>query len=332
VTGAATRARKNNYLRDMAEEQAIRLSETDRRIIASLRESGRASAHDISRTLGVDYRVVRRSLTQLIESGTVRISALADPALTGQPVVAFIWLTSRSVENRMGEALGRTPEVMWAAVMRDPTCSTAQVSCASHSALLRLLDDIRGWPDVLDVSAELVLRSYIGPLSASTLPGHSAGDTDGALWLGGETHSLVDETDRQILELLRADGRVALTTIATVVGIPLTTARRRLNRLLDADGVRLQCRVDPVVLGYRFHAGVSIRVAREGAEFAIALSKSPWAAWVSETTGTHAVTVELMATEQAEMDEAVRRIADDRRVRDLRVEYYDHSVKDTGRW
>jgi DNA-binding Lrp family transcriptional regulator len=46
----------------------------------------------------------------------------------------------------------------------------------------------------------------------------------------------LDDKDRQILELLRADARLSLKTLAAKVGLARSTLRDRLSRL-EADGI-----------------------------------------------------------------------------------------------
>jgi len=310
------------------------LRDIDQQIIGVLRTSARISAHDLARTIGADYRTVRRELAHLLDSGTVRVSVLADPSLTGHRLVAFVWLRSQAVQNPLVEHLAAASDVRWAAVMIDRTRAVAQVSCESAADLLRLLDELRLWPEVTDVDAALVMRSYIGPQVASTSPELRGGATEaGTLWLGGEISDALDETDRKILALLRVDGRMSLTAIADATDIPLTTARRRLTRLLDSDGVRLQCRVNPAALGYTLHAGVRVRVRRDATGLARQLANLHAVAWLSELTGSHALMAELMTSTQQEMDEAIHAITDDPRSRDVLIDYYDPgSVKDTGLW
>lgn len=314
-------------------ERHIELTDLDRDIIGCLRKSGRASAQEISRTIDADYRIVRQRLTFLLDSDAVRVNALADPGLIGNPLVAFLWITSLSVENDLAMRLARVPEVMWASMTSTRMKAVAQVSCDSSAHLLALIDGIRSWTCADEVTTAMVLRSYIGPLGASALPARPGDHRDmDSVWLGSEAQRPFDAIDRRIFELLRADGRTALTAIAQAVDIPLTTANRRVSRLLESDGVRLQCRVSPAALGYRFLVGVSLQVREDARELAAALSHLPAAMWVSEITGTHAVTIELLARDQSDIDDAVAAIRSDRRTGALALDYYDEPIKSTGRW
>jgi DNA-binding Lrp family transcriptional regulator len=314
-------------------DPSVGLNDTDRKIIGCLRESGRATAHEISRELDLDYGIVRRALAQLLESQTVRITALVDPTLIGHPISAFLWLRSQSLENELAVHLARSANVRWAAMTSDQMTAVVQASSGSVTEHLQFLDAVRAWPGVADLRSEIVLRSYIGPQSASMFrnPARIAATTN-TLWLGKEEPVALDSADRSVIEILRADGRASLTYIAKTTGLPLSTTRRRVSRLLDSDGVRLQCRIAPELLGYRFHVGVSVRVANDSGGLARTLSSMAVTAWSSEITGRYAVTAELFATTQSEVDEALLEISEDPRVADVEIEYYGKNVKNTGLW
>ncbi|MCQ9385478.1 Lrp/AsnC family transcriptional regulator [Brevibacterium moorei] len=311
------------------------LDDTDLRIVACLRASGRATATEIAEAAGIEYATARRCLAHLLDSDTVQITALVDPALLDQSVVGFLWLHSRALHTDIGVRLAAKHGVNWATLTIDGRTAVAQINCATPAEFLTLTDEIRAWPGVDALESAIVMRSYIGPRSASTfrLPGTSAtAEHSPTQWLGGTALEAVDDTDREILHVLRADGRATLTQIAEAVAIPLSTARRRVNRLLSSPGVRMQCRVKPAALGLDYYAGVSIRVHRDAGGLARTLAVHPATSWVSEVTGPAAVTVEFLAADQAEMTRAIDAVLADERVADVRVDYYSQNVKDTGLW
>lgn len=311
------------------------LSAIDHEIIDCLRADGRISANEIARTLGADYRIVRTRLSALLDSGTVRINALADPALVGNTTVAFLWVESWSASSDVSGLFTRIPEVMWAARTTSGTRTVAQISCATAGDLLRIVEEVRSRSTVSTVTAELVLRSYVGPLASTTADGRpdaAVVDTAGSLWLGGPENSRLDDLDHRILDMLRADGRVGLTAIADTVHVPLTTVRRRVNRLLDIDGVRLRCLVSPMALGYQHTVGVTVEVTRDAEGVARFLTTLSDAVWISEITGAWPVTVELLARSLDGIDAALAQITADDRVRRIRVDYYGETLKETGGW
>lgn len=311
------------------------LTDTDRGIIDCLRHDGRMSANEIARTLGADYRAIRTRLAELLDTGTVRVTALADPALAGNTVVAFLWVESWSTGQAVDQLLVGLPEVMWAARTTSGTRTAAQISCSTADELLHIVEDVRSIPQVVSATVELVLRSYVGPLAASAddgRPDETVLRTSDALWLGNSPAQSLDDLDYTILGILRDDGRTGLTAIADDLDVPLTTVRRRVNRLLGTEGIRLQCRVASSALGYRVTAGATVKVRRDAEGLARFLATLPSAMWVSEVTGAYPLTVEILGTDQETVDAELARIWRDDRVVDIHVDYYGETVKETGRW
>jgi DNA-binding Lrp family transcriptional regulator len=279
--------------------------------------------------------VIRTRLAELLDSGTVRVTALADPALVGKTTVAFLWVETWSVGHGVSELLAGIPEVMWASQTTAVTRTVAQISCASAGDLLRIVEAVRAHPSVIAATAELVLRSYVGPLAASTndgQPNQAPLETSDVLWLGNTAGQSLDDLDHRVLDLLREDGRAGLTAIADAAEVPLTTVRRRVNRLLESDVVRLQCRVAPAALGYRVTAGVTVKVRRDAEALARFLATLPSTMWVSEVTGPYPITVELLGADHRVVDAALEQIRTDERIADIHVDYYGQAIKDTGRW
>ncbi len=62
-------------------------------------------------------------------------------------------------------------------------------------------------------------------------------------------HGSLDQIDQDIITLLRGDGRMAFTEIAKRLSIPEATARYRVQRLLQAEVIRIQAWPDPEKLG-----------------------------------------------------------------------------------
>jgi Lrp/AsnC family transcriptional regulator for asnA, asnC and gidA len=65
----------------------------DRTIVALLIEDGRMSSADIARRVGgITERSVRYRLERLVNSGLIRVSAVANPAALGYPVLADVFI------------------------------------------------------------------------------------------------------------------------------------------------------------------------------------------------------------------------------------------------
>ena len=70
----------------------------------------------------------------------------------------------------------------------------------------------------------------------------------------------LDDTDYQIMALLRRDGRMPFRALATEVGLTEATARARVRRLEDKDTLRVVAVTDYEAAGYTMMLAVGIQV------------------------------------------------------------------------
>ncbi len=77
----------------------------------------------------------------------------------------------------------------------------------------------------------------------------------------------VDDTDRNILDLLQRDGRISVTDIAARVGLSTSACSRRLTDLHHRNVITgYRATVDPAALGLRFEVVASITMQQEDAD------------------------------------------------------------------
>lgn len=96
----------------------------------------------------------------------------------------------------------------------------------------------------------------------------------------------VDEFDLAIIRLLQEDGRRPVTDLARQLGLPEATVRRRLDRLLRDDVIRIVAVADGAKLGLPIHVLLGIQVDLTRAEeIGDALARLEEVRWVGVTTG-----------------------------------------------
>ena len=86
-------------------------------------------------------------------------------------------------------------------------------------------------------------------------------------------HSHIDQIDRKIIEVLRGDGRVTVTELASRIGLSKTPCQIRLKRLIDDGVIRgFRAVTDPVKLGLGHIAFAEVKLSdtREAALSAFA--------------------------------------------------------------
>ena len=70
---------------------AVKIDETDRRIILLLQQDGRMSARDVARRLGgITDRAVRYRIDRLLRTGTIDVIAVVNNEVVGYPVLGDV--------------------------------------------------------------------------------------------------------------------------------------------------------------------------------------------------------------------------------------------------
>ncbi len=86
----------------------------DERLIKLLQKDARQSSEVIAKQLNVSPATIRRRIRKLIRSGTMRITAIADPVKIGLPLAAIIaFNVEHGKLDSIMRALVDRPEVEW---------------------------------------------------------------------------------------------------------------------------------------------------------------------------------------------------------------------------
>jgi Lrp/AsnC family transcriptional regulator, regulator for asnA, asnC and gidA len=72
----------------------------------------------------------------------------------------------------------------------------------------------------------------------------------------------IDDIDRQIMRLLRHDGRLSYAEIARRVGISEPTVRKRVDRLIRKGAIYIVARVNPAAIGFPIDVTICLKVER----------------------------------------------------------------------
>lgn len=95
-----------------------------------------------------------------------------------------------------------------------------------------------------------------------------------------------DELDRQIITLLREDGRRSNREVARRLSVPEATVRYRVRRLTDSGVLKIAASVDPEHLGYALTAVISVTAEpRQFVAASEAIAEMPEVMWLAITTG-----------------------------------------------
>ncbi len=139
------------------------LTEPDHRLLAVLREDGRAPVAELARRLGVTRATVTARLDRLVAAGvivgfTVRVREESQPG--GVRAVSLIEVAGRSADDVIAR-LGSFPEIESLHTTNGAWDLVAEVRAADLASFDALLDRIRAVPGVLDTETSLLLTSVL---------------------------------------------------------------------------------------------------------------------------------------------------------------------------
>ena len=111
-----------------------------------------------------------------------------------------------------------------------------------------------------------------------------------------EEKTLLDDFDKQLIELLKKDGRMSFTDIAHRLNVAVSTIRNRYNRLVDEKVLHILGWVDPTKSDYNSYSRVMIEVQPSSLfdEVASALTQIEEVSFVAITSGHADIEVNLM--------------------------------------
>lgn len=112
------------------------MDDLDTKIIATLRQNGRASNAGIARSAGVSEGTVRRRLRRLIDEERIFVAAIPNPNMMGNPFEALIGLQVEPDKvDLVADALTAMDELSWVTVSTGPYDIYGWATLPSPSAL-----------------------------------------------------------------------------------------------------------------------------------------------------------------------------------------------------
>ena len=114
----------------------------------------------------------------------------------------------------------------------------------------------------------------------------------------------MDEIDRNILRLLQEDGRMSYSEIARRIGIPESTVRLRVKRLIEEGIIRkFAALINPFKAGYTIVAFIAVDIEPNKIKTAVEeLSKLPEVDVLGIATGAHDVLMQVTVRDLQELE------------------------------
>ncbi len=116
----------------------------------------------------------------------------------------------------------------------------------------------------------------------------------------------LDETDRRLIELLRADGRMAFRALADTLDLTESAVRARVRQLESSGTMKVVAVADAEAVGYELLLAVGVEVdGRPAIEVAEALATIDEVFSVSLVVGTHDIELLMVARDHEHLAELV---------------------------
>lgn len=311
------------------------LDETERRIAAVLMASPRASWRTAARVLEISERTVARRAAPLLHDGTLRPTAVRNPARYPRLIPMALRIRCRpSRIKAIAAGLARRADTVWVDILGGgDEISSVLFLDGPRARTTLLLRDLPATAAVQSWDAYDLMKVF--PAGFAWSAGLLTADQFDALTpLSREPTAApeVQPLDDALIGQLTADARASASDLATWLGTSASTVRRRLDLLLSAHMVRLACEVDLSLLGIGSEALLWIATGPGSLETTgHELSRHPQVRFTAATTGAANLLVAVAADDlnglYAFLTQTIGSLGD---VRGLEVTPILSSVKRTG--
>jgi DNA-binding Lrp family transcriptional regulator len=238
------------------------LDELDRRIIAALQSDGRASWTEIAELSNSSVATVARRGQQLLRDGVVRVAAVPGTNHAGATDLFVLRITcAPGTQMDVLAELVRYTDLRFLSLVTGPYDILAELNLRREESLqARIVERILAIDGVQRCDTDLTLHVYkvSHDWSRQLL-------SDAPPEQVVEAHqcdpSHFDAVDRQIIELMRDDGRSSFRTVAAEVGLNESTVRRRFETLLNRGCILVTTLVPAPALGFESEIILNITVA-----------------------------------------------------------------------
>lgn len=143
---------------------------------------------------------------------------------------------------------------------------------------------------------------------------------------------MIDDIDRQIIQHLQGDGRMAYSQLGQLVGLSDAAARQRVNRLTGRGVIDIVAVTDPAMLGLRHQAMLGITITGDARKIAVELGALDDAVYVVMTAGRYDLLVELVCADAETLIDVVNGIRTCAGIATVEVVTYLGITKQTYNW
>ena len=194
------------------------------RVVDCLRRDGRASYSSIAEELGLTRNRVSEIAKSVVDRGQLRFTASANPRMFGFRVEGHLHVVLRGDASSLYEEMIASSLTTYVSTTTGDAGLCIQVRCRVDTELVELLAGIREHPEVLSIRVhhyQAIAHNVYAPT------------------LQAEDEYALDETDIQLVETLERDGRAPVRVLAEALGLPESSVRHRMTRLIEGEIIRV---------------------------------------------------------------------------------------------
>jgi len=229
------------------------LDPLDIRIMGELESDARQTYKDLAVKLGVSRPTITSRISQLLDSGVLRIICWADPVALGYKFLVTLSIyTHPGRVNDVAARLAACAQVLHIHLCTGRFNIVAWAMFRDSEDLSNFLsNDLGSISEVLNVDTMLTLQQVkLSPwlLTDEKEPHHPENPAKD-----------LDNLDLKLIEELQKDVRQKAGHLARKLGVNRTTIIRRTQRLVDEHVIRIRTAVHPFALGYEGIAIIGLK-------------------------------------------------------------------------
>lgn len=197
-------------------------TQLDDRLVAALKMEPRATVLSLAETTGFPRAVVASRLKELQDSGDLHIVGATHPRLSGARLVTAVSIAVNGPVAPVIDFLTQIEQAVYVSTVTGPFEIVVEIRLLDQEELIQILERIRSNPAIAKIQTLTYGRVFKGYLSQNELADVS-----------------LDDKDKQLVAALGEDGRKSWQELADVVSLSPSAVRTRVNRLLDANALRI---------------------------------------------------------------------------------------------
>ncbi|QEW02171.1 Lrp/AsnC family transcriptional regulator [Microbacterium lushaniae] len=286
------------------------LSDLDKRIVVALQHDGRASWRAIADRIGASVSTVSRRGPQLLADGLLRVVAVPALGADGAHSQFLVRINCQpGTHMEVAEELVRNPFVRFCTIVTGSYDIIAELvvrgAATRYPQVIVDLQPIAGvqrWRSDLIMHVYKVSYDWGRQLFGGLLEIPPTEGDGEELPAEGCTPEHLDDVDREILAILREDGRESFQSVGEKLGLNESSVRRRFDRLRSNRCVDILTLVPSAALGMESETFLTVTVEPSRMDaVARELAKYPFVRYLAALLDENALLCEVITTSVDEL-------------------------------